>query len=130
NRTNTYFVVVTNNCDLIAALQFVHRFLRNHHGTFLHVSDETHFSELPGPQNISGIWKRHFIANRASLRIQAAIECIEFTFLRIRLTVPENQFELKAFYVRVALLWIGMSRNEIREWAFAGGDDGFDRIDL
>src|SRR5215469_15956618 len=49
HRENTYFIVVTYDCDLIAALQLVHRLLRDNHCAFFHVGDEPHFPELAGP---------------------------------------------------------------------------------
>src|SRR5207248_5899676 len=104
--------------------------LRNVQLDYFHVGEETHLAELSGPQIISRIWERHLVADRARPRIQAAIECIKLSILRINFTVAENQLELKAFDIGVSLLWIWMSRNEIGEGAFADGDDGFDRIDL
>src|SRR4030095_6583368 len=69
HRANADLVIFIDNCHLIIALQLVYRFLRNHHCTLFHVGDETDLSELSRPQNISWIWKRYFVADRASLWI-------------------------------------------------------------
>jgi hypothetical protein len=90
HRTNADLVIFIDNCDLITALQLVHRFLRNNHRAFFHVGDEPHVSKLSGPQNVPRIRKRHIIADRSSLRIQAAIECIKFAFMRIHLAIAED----------------------------------------
>ena len=108
---------LTYNCDLIAALQLVYRFLRNNHRAFFHVGDEPHVSKLSGPQNVPRIRKRHIIADRSSLRVQAAIERIKLTFMRIQLAIAEDQVEVESFYIRVALSRVGMARNEIGETA-------------
>ena len=92
-----------DNATWIIALQFVHRFLRNNHRAFLHVGDEPHLAELPGPQNISRIRKRHLVANRARLRIEIAIKRIKFSFLRIDIAVAENQFELERLDVALGV---------------------------
>src|SRR5207302_7977768 len=63
-------------------------------------------------------------------RIKVAIERIKFAFLRIRLAVAEDQFEVEALYVLLALRRIGMARNEIGKRPFARGDDCFYRINL
>src|SRR5262249_29891136 len=128
--TNAYLVVVTYNCDLIAALQLIHGLLRNYHGAFFHVGDKTHVSKLSGPQNIPRIRKRYIVADRAGLDVKAAIERIKAPFTRIQLAVTENQFELKSFHVLVALFRIRMPRNKIRERSFASRHDCFDRINL
>ena len=130
HRTNADLVVLIDNCDLKAALQLVYRFLRNHHRALFHVGDEPHFAELSRPQNVSRIRKRHIVADRSSLRIQATIERIKFSFVRIQLAVAEDQFEVEGFYVRIALSCIRMARNEIGERSFARGDDSFDRVKL
>ncbi len=94
-----------DNCDLITALQLVYRFLRNHHCAFFHVGYEPHFPELSGPQNISRIWKRHFISDRAGLGIEITIERIKFSFLRIQLAVPEDQVEVEGLHIFVDAQW-------------------------
>src|SRR5437667_16150 len=81
-------------------------------------------------KNVSRIRKRHIVADRSSLRIQAAIERIKLTFMRIHLAVAEDQVEVEAFYVSIALSCVRMARNEIRERPFASSHDSFDRIDL
>ena len=130
HRTNADLVVLIDNCYLVAALQFVYRFLRNDHRAFFHVRDEPHFAELSRAQNVSRIRKRHIVADRSGLRIQATIERIKFAFVLIQLAVPEEQVEVESFYVLVALFWIRMARNEIGERPFASGDDSFDRVQL
>src|SRR4029077_2171338 len=130
HRTNAAFVVLIDNGDLIAALQFVHGFLRNNHRTFFHVSDEPDLSELSWPQIVSRIRKRHIVADRSRLRIKVAIERVEFSFARIDLAVAEDQLEVEALYVRLALRRIVMARNEIGPRPFANGHHGFDRINL
>src|SRR5207247_7760330 len=92
--------VLIDNGDLITTLQLVYRFLRNHHGPLFQVGYEPHFTELSGPQNISWIWKRHFVSNRAGLGIEITIERVKFSFLRIDAAVPEDQFELEGLHVR------------------------------
>ena len=119
-----------DNGDLITALQLVYRFLRNHHCALFDVGDEPHVSKLSGPQNVSRIRKRHVIADRSSPRIQAAIERIKLTFMRIQLAIAEDQVKVEAFYVSVALSRVRMARNEICKRPFAGSHDSFDRIDL
>jgi len=44
--------------------------------------------------------------------------------------IAEEQFEVEAFYIGVALRRVGMARNEIGKWAFARSHDSFDRINL
>ena len=103
HRTNADLVVLIDNCDLIIALQLVYRFLRNNHRALFDVGDEPHFPELSGPQNISWIWKRHFIADRTGLGIEITIKRVKFSFLRIHAAVAEDQFELEALYICGAL---------------------------
>src|SRR6266513_971138 len=67
---------------------------------------------------------------RSSLRIQAAIERVKLAFMRIHLAIAEDQLEVEALYVRLALRRIGMARNEIGERPFARSHDSFDRINL
>ena len=88
------------------------------------------FPELSGPQNVSRIRKRHIIADRSSLRIQAAIERIKFSFMRIQLAIAEDQVEVESLHIVVALSRVGMARNEIGKRPFARGHDCLDRINL
>src|SRR5262249_20885931 len=90
HRTNAYLVIVTYNCDLIAALQLIHRFLRYHHRAFLHIGDKTHISKLSGPQNVPRIRKSYIVTDRSGLDVKTAIERVKFALLRIYLAIAEN----------------------------------------
>src|SRR4029077_9208518 len=63
-------------------------------------------------------------------RIKVAIERIKFSLLRILLAVAEDQVEVEAFYISVALSCVRMARNEIGERPFARGHDSFYRVNL
>src|SRR5207245_8793601 len=123
---NTAVVALIANGDLTTPLQLIYRFLRNHHRALFDASYETHFPELSGPQNISWIWKRHFVTDRASLWIETAIKCIEFSFLRVHAPVAEDQFELEGLHIFGTLSGIGVASNEIRERCFTRGDNSLD----
>ena len=74
-----------------------------------------HPAELTGPQCVSRIWKGHFIANRAGLIVEATIDGVKFPFVRISLSVAQDQFELERLKKLFAFIWVGMFRNEVGE---------------
>ena len=49
--------------------------------------------------------------------------------MRIHLAVAEDQVEVEGFYVSIALGRVRMARDKICERSFAGGDNGFNRIE-
>src|SRR4029077_19695388 len=112
------------------ALKLVHRLLRNNDRAFFHIDDEEDLSELPRPQNISRIRKRHVIADRPGFGIKGAIQRVKVAFLRIHLAVGEKQFEVETFDIGVALRRIRVARNKIGKWPFASSPHRFDRINL
>src|SRR5207245_434906 len=106
------------------------RFLWNNQRAFFHIGDKAHLSELTGTQNVSRIWKGHFITNRAGLWIEIAIQRVKRSLLRIDIAVAENQIEFERVDVALPLVRIGMARNEIGKWPFARSNDSFDRVEL
>ena len=131
HRTNADLVVLIDNRDLEAALQFVYRFLRNDHRAFFHVGDEPHLAELSRPQNVSRIRKRHIVADRSSLRIQAAIERVKVTFMRIHLAVAEESSRSREFsHTRCAPVASGWRETKSVNGPSPAADDSFDRIKL
>src|SRR5438105_2384140 len=130
HRPNAYFVIVAHNRDLEVALQLGHGFLRNNQRTLLRFQNETHATELTGAQCVSRIWKGHLIANRAGLIVEATIDRVRFSFVRVGLSVAQDQFELERLEKCVAFIRLGMFRNEIRKRSLTSADQRLDRIDL
>src|SRR5207302_9549036 len=108
-RANAHFAVVAHNGDLKTALQLVHCFLRNNHRAFFDIGDEPHLPELSRPQNVSRIWKCHFVTDRTRFYVEATIERIKFTLLRIHLASAEEQLEVEWFDVALAFVGITMA---------------------
>src|SRR5690242_10118650 len=129
NRTNTHFVVVANNGDLIAALQLRHGALWHHQRVVFRARDRADAAKLSRTKHVAGIRKHARESNRARLRIDLPIGEEKTSLLRIRRAVGENQVELE---IRDACAGLRVDQISLREreiFLFVEREINFDWID-
>src|SRR5580658_5023085 len=82
--SNTHFVLVVDNRQLVGALQLRHGTLRHKQSALLDPRDRANFAVPSGPQDISWIGKQPGEANRSGTFIDLAVRKEKFARVRIR----------------------------------------------
>ena len=124
-------VVRGDGIDLLLALKFCDRCLRNKNRVVKNLGLGLHPAKLPGTKNVSRIRERSSDANRAGLRIQLPIDKNDVPFLRIDFAIRQRESQRN---LRRAMKQVAAARarpfRQCEILAVADGKIDLDRIEL
>ena len=93
DESNVHFVVAIHDRNLIAALKFIHRALRNQKSAGLHSQRRADPTVLAGPQGVSRIREQSRHPDGAGPDVDLAIRKVESPVLRIDGPIRQNELQ-------------------------------------